>query len=103
MNRKAVEELISIAEELDEKGMTEESTMLTTAAARLIERKAAEEGPGGNGMNGKTNKALNTLNKALDSFNNKNLDSRGGNRRGLSGVLNEAEDLAEKVKALLGE
>lgn len=105
MDRNAIEQLIKIAEDLDNSGMDQEATLLTAAASQLIEKKAEEMDEGdertdSTGLNKKTTKALNTLKSALDSFCSKNLDSRGEKRRKLNAVLDLAEDLNKAIDEL---
>lgn len=95
MNRNDMTALVRMADELDEKGLSKEAQALDAVLTRVAEEEKA--------MSNKAMNALRQLHKACSSFCNKNLDSRGPNRRKLNKVCDMAEDLCTELEELVGE
>ena len=95
MNREDMAALVRMADELDKSGQTKEAQALDAVLVRVAEEEKA--------MSNKAMNALRQLHKACSSFCNKNLDSRGGNRRKMNKICDLAEDLCEEIAPLLGE
>lgn len=98
MDKVDLERLVELTNKLDEDGHVEEAAALDTLLVKF-----AQESPAGDtkGLSKKAHNALNTLHKACVSFCNKNLDSRGENRRKLNKVCDMAEDLRDEIEELL--
>lgn len=97
MDRRDLENLVRMADELDKKGLTREAAALDDVLQKVAEEKEEK------GMTNKAMNALRQLHKACTSFCSKNLDTRGGSRRKLNKICDMAEDLCEEIEPLLGE
>ena len=95
MEKQELEKLVELTNKLDAEGHTEEAAALDNVLIRLAE--VEEE----KGMTGKAKNALRTLYKTCKSFCDKNLDTRGGNRRKMSKICDLAEDLCTEIEPLL--
>lgn len=95
MDKQELEKLVQITNKLDEEGHKEEAAALDTVLIRLAQ--AEEE----KGMSNKAKNALRMLYKTCKSFCDKNLDTRGTNRRKMSKICDMAEDLCVEIEPLL--
>lgn len=98
MERKELENLVSLADELDQKGLVEEAAALDKVLTKVAATEEEEKG-----MTGKATHALEVLCKTCESFCAKNLDTRGSKRRLLNQICDLAEDCAAKCREILGE
>lgn len=96
-NFKGAKELVELANDLDDKGMTTEADALDSILTKVAAMHDEDNGP-----NKKTVNALNTLHKALKSFCGKNLDVRGQHRRKLTKILDACEDLIPDIEEIVG-
>jgi phage gp29-like protein len=95
MEKQDMEQLIELTNRLDAEGHVAEAKQLDEVLVRMAAEGEAK------GMSNKAMNALRQLHKACVSFCNKNLDSRGENRRKLNKICDMAEDLRDEIEPLL--
>jgi len=100
LKKAELEALVNMANELDEKGLTEQSQQLDIALAKIVQaaKEEDEEVKGARQMSGKAKAKFRTVRKAVESLIQADLDYRGPHKNSCRKVEMLCEEILEAIK-----